>query len=349
METLVGEYREQLNGVRLSILQDLVEYRTMTTEQIRNRHFGGRGNHVNNVLVELRKKKYLKSTLLEGSRQGRKGYSCHRITEKGITALLDSGIEVTKSMNDLYLRTAQLRYVLMANDIMMNLKRNGWQTQDSRQTKNEYNLDARDNILGRLEDPDGKRYGFYVLETNSNVRTIGKIQSEIKKNSMKLPNYIIFSKGQASYEKFVRFGEEVQLATGSDIKLISLKMGMNIFTEFPTQRKWAEALSAVFGFRIISTEVGENTTHQSFPILIEYKGEEMYLADMTFSDLSMASKINTYMDAGYRWEKKRLFITYMLADSFDMLSAESQSYHHSQDITQEDYARMVSYSNKEDG
>ncbi|RPF57033.1 replication-relaxation family protein [Aquisalibacillus elongatus] len=332
------DHFEKLDKKRLSILEDLVRYRALTTTQIKQRYFGGKGYHINNVLLGLRKKGYIKSRILKGSREGKKGYSYHRITNKGIELLLDHGKELNViDVKDLYLRPTQLKYVLVANDIMMMLSNYGWKANDSRDVKQKYKIDRRSNILGELESPDGKQFGFYVFEHNSDMRTIARIQSELKSNLGKIKNYLFFTKGQQSFEKFLQYGHKTNLATGNDLKLISLKMGVELLSKFPTEQSWVDKLAEIYGFKVLSMDIPDDEEHQSFPILIEYKGETMYLADMSYSDLSLTRKLNTYLNSGYRWEKRRVFVTYMMDKSIELIGEDARTITHEQQISIEDY------------
>ncbi|WP_284141800.1 MULTISPECIES: hypothetical protein [unclassified Virgibacillus] len=49
---------------------------------------------------------------------------------------------------------------------------------------------------------------------------------------------------------------------------------------------------------------------QSFPIIIDYQGEEMYLVDCTDLDVNKINDIELYTSTGssYRWEKRRILV-----------------------------------------
>ncbi|MGP4073740.1 hypothetical protein ACTWQB_14440 [Piscibacillus sp. B03] len=318
-----ADYFEAINKKRQKMLLDLVKFRAVTTDQFRKRYFDGKGNSVNNVLGELRKKGYIKTSLLKGTREGRKGHPYHRITKHGLKILLDHGYEVDEDVENLYLRPQQLKYVLTANDIMMELEPFGWTTLDSRGVKKKYNMDRRSNILGELQAPDGRTFGFYVLEQNADVRTIGRIQGEIKEYQNVINDFIIFAKGESSYDKFLFYGQENEVATGYNIKLISLKVGLELLSQFPFEKEYITWLSECFNFKY--KDQLEESERQSFKTLIEFEGEEMYLVDMTYSDLSVARSINNYNISGYRWEKRRLLVPYILDKSFNLIEKSAQS------------------------
>ncbi len=75
---------------------------------------------------------------------------------------------------------------------MVDLANTEWEMWGSRKVKSHYNLDSRMNIQG---SPDQKEYGLYVLDSNSLMKTIEKIQSEIRFSSgLGIHNYLIITK-----------------------------------------------------------------------------------------------------------------------------------------------------------
>src|SRR5699024_4908267 len=64
-------------------------------------------------------------------------------------------------------------------------------------------------IHGSLTNTCGEEYGFYVLETDTEVENLLKIIQEIstlsdrKEGEPRIPNFIIFAKGQDSIDHFI--------------------------------------------------------------------------------------------------------------------------------------------------
>ncbi|GEN46751.1 replication-relaxation family protein [Alkalibacillus haloalkaliphilus] len=342
MFDLVPDYYEKLDDKRIEIMDDLTRFRALTKEQIHRKHFDGKGYHVNNILSELRKKGYVKSDTLKGSRVGKRGYSYYKITDKGIDLLYAYGKEYLTEVKEPYLRNNQLKYILSANEVLLHLEEAGWQALDSRAVKSKYELDRRDNILGELVTPNEENYGIYILEQNSDIRTIGRIQSEIVANSNNISNYMIFVKGEQSYNKFIDSGVRTQLHTAYKVKLIPYKVGVQIMSAFPNEEEWVKTLGEKFNFDVLTTKRQENgSTSQSFPYLIRHNGQEKYLVDMSFSDLSLSHKVNAYVESEYRWEKRPLFITYMMEQSIYMIGNKAQQITEKQQISIEDYSNII--------
>ncbi|WP_411954760.1 hypothetical protein ACKXGF_02765 [Alkalibacillus sp. S2W] len=338
---MVVDYHDKLDKRRLAILCDLVKFRALTTNQIRDKYFGGKGNNVNNVLSRLRKSGYIKTGSVKGSREGKKGYPYHTITESGIEILFANGKEFEYEPRKPHFQEFQVRYIVQTNDILLYLEEEGWQSLNSRDVKFKYNLDKRSNILGELTSPDKENYAVYVFERNTDVRTIGRIQSEIVTQASSIPNAIIFTKGKNSFNKFVELGLKKGLHTGGKVKLIPSHLGVPIFSAFPKELDWVRELGKHINFEVVSTEKEGGSAKQSFPYLIRHNGEEKYFVDMSFTDLSQLHKLEAYARSNYRWEKKRVLVSYMLGNSIDLMSKQVSSITDTEQLSYDSFLEMV--------
>lgn len=309
----VLDYQIKLSDRENAILNDLYEYRVMTTEQIKKIHFDNKGYYVNKVLMNMRKRKLIKSSILKNSRKGKKGFSYHRLTETGLEYLSRYDMSV-EGQSSLYARPKQVAYLLMVSDLVAELTNTDWEIWDSRKVKKEYNLDKRMNIQGMAITPDKKKYGLYILAENSSVQTIGKIQSEIEANAILLHDYLIIGKGKNSFVEFTNKAVE-PLTTNENAKPTSLNTGYAIkvypYTPFITKAKafrteneWIKKLCNYYGYKIKSMDFIEN--RQSFPIIIEHNGKEWYFVDLTDSDLKKYRDIEVYAKSfsSQSWEKR---------------------------------------------
>ena len=299
------KYYEQLNDRKINILEDLYNYRAMTTDQIKRIYFPNSKFYVNKVLYQLRKSKYIASNTLKGSRKNKKGITYHRLTETGVKCLLRHGVNVEGQVQNMYVKPSQLHYLLLANDVMIELRKEGWEMWDSRRVKKKYNLDDRMNILGVLISPKGEQYGFYVVEDGIYSNTLGKIQSEIKVNHSIINNYIVFARGQNAYNEFVKraMDEEKPLNTGHKLKILPFTTGLKFLGKYPDKTEWIKQMADHFGFEIASMEKTEK--RQTFDTIIKYKGKEMYLVDLTDTNITTIHAINSYNERAYDWENRR--------------------------------------------
>lgn len=308
------DYLIKVNEREHAILNDLYDYRVMTTEQIKKLHFNNRGYYVNKVLMKMRKKGLIKTSTLKGSRKGRKGFSYHRMTETGLSRLQRSD-KFVEGQSSLYVKPRQVPYLLMLVDLLAELRETGWEVWDSRRVKDEYNLDPRMNIQGLVISPENKRYGLYILPENTTPQTLGKIHSEIALNVNNLLNdYLILSNGQLTFYEFVdraidppilSNGKKPKpLNTGHSIKVYPFKMFTIKANAFQSEKEWIEKLCSHYGFKLLS--MNKNETRQSFPIIVEYKGKEWYLVDLTDSDIQKYHDIEIYSksNSNRRWEQR---------------------------------------------
>ncbi|KAA9019022.1 replication-relaxation family protein [Niallia endozanthoxylica] len=306
------------------VLKDLYNYRSLTTEQIKRKYFSDSKYYVDRALYRLRSRKIITSSVFKGSRgKGKKGHTVHRLTETGLECLTRHGMSVeVQQPVQLYVRPTQIHYLTMANDVMVDLTLAGWEVWDSRKVKREYNLDRQMNIAGLLINPEGKRFGYYVLDSAATIQLLGKIQAEIKDNYPRIKNFIIFTKGQRSYEQFMEYSfnppnkrvanrliEQKPIYTGYDLKVVSSRTGRRLLQKYPSKSEWIHALSNHLGFEVINETIQEDETRQSFPTVVKYKDEEMYFVDLLDSDITQIRHIQNYSNQSYQWEKRKLLVT----------------------------------------
>jgi hypothetical protein len=327
----LNTYFYRLNERDLSILQDLYNFRALTTEQIKRKYFPDSEHYVNKILYKLRKENFIISSTLRGSRDKRKGVSYHRLTETGLECLARHGVSVEGYSQNLYLKPSQLHYVLSANDIMTDLTQSGWEALDSRGIKKRFNLDDRMNIHGLLIEPEGKHYGYYVLEEGITRANLGKMVAEIRDSYAVVENFIIFTKGSRSYNQFINFAlnpplkrienhyiPQQPLYTGYDLKIVNFAIGRQLYKAYPTSKQWLKALASYYKFEIISEQKTEN--RQSFDTIIRYKGEEMYFVDLTDTDLTKIRAIKSYTQHHYNEENKRkILVANFLKSQWDLI------------------------------
>lgn len=310
-------YESHLTDKEQAILADLFKYRVLTTDMIRNRHFDGKGRYVENVLMKLRKEGYIRTSTLKRSRKGRKGYSVHQLTETGRECLArhDKSVE-GQSSRSIYVKDYQIPNLLLANEMLLTYEKMGWETWDSRKTKTIYNLDYRDNIQGLVISPKGKKYGLYALEINVAPNTIGRIQSEMRKNHKIIPNYMVIPKGSSSYNDFITYAvgndkegkdEQKRLLTSGELRIEPTKINIGKSSKYESQEIWIRKLCELYDLELKSLDKKEGE-RQSFPVIIEHKGEEKYLIDLTDSDTNKLNDIELYTgtNSGYRWEKRKV-------------------------------------------
>lgn len=313
----ITDFHIKVSDKEYEILDDLYTYRVMTTDQIKKKHFNNQGTYVNKVLWNMRNKNLIKTQVLNNSRKGKRGYSYHRLTETGLSCLgkHDNFVE---GQSSLYVKPKQVPYLLMVSELVSELANTEWEIWDSRKVKKEYNLDSRMNIQGLALSPERKRYGLYILQGNTLLQTIGKIQSEIKMNANNLlHDYLVISMGRQSLLNFIdraidpNIGNNEnknELYTGHSIKVYPYVPFVQKAKTFQTEKEWIETLCNYYGFGIKSMEIKE--TRQSFPIIVEYQEKEWYLVDLTDSDLKKYRDIEVYSksNSSQRWEQRNIIV-----------------------------------------
>lgn len=312
-------YETHLSEKEKAILMDLLKYRVMTTEMIEKRYFPKKSNYINVLLHRMRKNGFIKSSILKKSRKGRKGYAYHMITETGKECLIRHDLSVEGLGKTIYVHEYQVANLLLANEALLEYESMGWQVWDSRKVKTTYNLDYRSNIQGLLISPKGKEYGLYTLETRVTENVVGKIQQEISRNKEQIKNYMILAKGADSYKLFIEYGikeneqnNKKALTTLGELIIEPFNINFVKRKTFRDEKEWIYRVCKKLNIKIKSMEMKE--TRQSFPVIVEYAGEEMYLVDVTDSDLNKYRDIQLYNKSisNRSWEKGRRLLVITL-------------------------------------
>lgn len=316
-------YVKRVTERDVALLSDLYRYRLLTTDQIRRRHFPGSRSYVDQKLHAMRNSRMISSFTLRGSRsrEGKKGITCHRITDTGITCLRRQGIAVEGKAYRLKVSAYTIPYVLAANDLMVELTPHGWRFQDSRSVKRQFNLNQGDYIHGMLTDPEGKGYGLYILEEGTLPQNLGKIISEIRDAKHPgLQNFLLFAKGADSYYSFINRAcfpekrspsdpEPQPLVVAGELKVVPFKLGKALYKEFPTTGKWLGAAARQLGARILPAQtVGADGGRASFGTVIEHEGKEKYMVSLFDSDLMMMERLRRYNREKYEQEGRRVAV-----------------------------------------
>jgi len=315
------------NARDVNILYDLYRYRAMTTEQIKKRYFANSKSYVNQKLHAMRNS-HLITTFSVPRGDGKKGIACHRLTDTGITCLKEQGVSVRHKAKDLLVTPGAIHYLLAANDIMIELSSYGWEMRDSRETKEIYNLNRGDIIHGTLISPEGKEYGIYVLMADTMQYNIAKIIQEIRSTSMGevgLTNFIIFTKGAASFSHFIEratapkvnpanpFDDAQPLIVGGSLCVLPYRFGI----------EYLKALTIDNGLVKLFAKYGQITSVQNktpFKWLIRRDGEEKYLVNLLDTDLMMIHDLKRYLTHQYQEDGHRVLImTHMRNEHEDLL------------------------------
>lgn len=316
----------QLSLRDLQILYDLYQYRVLTTEQIKKRYFANSKSYVNQKLHAMRNS-HLITTFPVSRGNGKRGMACHRLTDTGIACLKEQGMPVKYRASDLQVTPGAIPYLLAANDIMIELTPYGWTMRDSRETKALYNLNRGDIIHGTLISPDGTEYGLYVLMAGTFEHNMAKIIQEIRATSMGeagLTNFMIFTKGAASFSHFIEratepkvnpakpFEDAQPLIVGGALCVLPYRFGI----------QYLKAISIDNDLVKFFTRYGSVTPIQNrtpFKWLIRHNGDEKYLVNLLDTDLMKIHDLKRYLTHQYQEDGHRVLIMTHMRDKHEEL------------------------------
>lgn len=315
----------------LEILFGLYEYRVFTIDQIRRRYEMTKGYaykkmrllEQSNYVLSIPIRSHVKLTNTNSNHQGK----YYRIATDGLRLLREHGYieQKTLRLRGLEVSRGFLPYVLLSNDIMIDLEKKGWEYQDSRAAKRMNRLEMgrinnSDLIQGTLrhkEKPENL-YGMYILLPQSDETleeaTMHKVIREIK-NYKQINNFIIFSRNQSLYNRmfttmdttkgFSSRNYSIQQYPYNFGKLYLGKFRDNEDSIISYVEDYTEGLVS-FKRRLELDEI--NSSYSMLRTIIEYDGKEMYLVNLLDSDLVKINQIRQYRKEDYEREGREVLV-----------------------------------------
>ncbi|WP_040980423.1 MULTISPECIES: replication-relaxation family protein [Oceanobacillus] len=312
----------------IEILKGLYELRVMSTDQIRKR-YNLTEWYAYKKIARLRNTGWIITEPISGYKNKQRSQGVyHRISEIGISCLRKQGITIVRKAHHQLPTKRHLPYVLLTNDLIIDLEPFDWTFKDSRTLKNEYQLNRGDSLQAMLRDPDGKEFLIYMLRESVTEPTLVKIQKEIESYSAINPmdkqrltnNYMIFVQGQHSYQQVVdRFSHyKDAMLTSRHLKLFPLSFAKKYLRAFYNNAKFID---------FIKQKEIVDVTEERLPLVRkQYKGlsnivlheeEEKYLVNLLDSDLVSIYNINQYRKEQYQLDGRKV-----LAITTNSLAAE---------------------------
>ncbi|WP_193065421.1 replication-relaxation family protein [Oceanobacillus oncorhynchi] len=303
----------------IEILEGLCELRVMSTDQIRRR-YNLTKRYVYRKIGRLRNSGWIITEPISGylKKQKRQG-SYHRISEIGISCLRKRGFEMERKAHHQLPTKRHLPYVLLTNDLIIDLEPFDWTFKDSRTVKNEYQLNRGDSLQAMLRDPDGKEYIIYMLREGVTEPTLVKIQKEIELYSSISPkdgerltnNYMIFVQGHKSYQQVVErfFQHKDALLSSNHIKLFPLLFAKNYLRYLYNKERIIK-----FIIKQGITDVSKKSLpllrkeYKGLNTIVEHEGEEKYLINLLDSDLVTCYQVMKYRKEQYNLDGRKILV-----------------------------------------
>ncbi|WP_170070412.1 replication-relaxation family protein [Planifilum fimeticola] len=270
----------------MAILQDLYRYRILTTDQLRRRYFSNSKSYVYQKVHAMKK-----SGLIISIHREFGGTAYYRLTDAGISFLKKQGIPVTKGTKDLYVSPRLLPYLVMSNDIMVELSPYGWEMQDSRETKARYRgLNRSGNIQGTLISPDGTEYGFFVLMESTRDQNMLKMIKEIETSG--ITNFLIFAKGRDSIWHFIERSREKKLVTNGALCVMDYAFGVEYLKSRLSDKRH---FKRIFQDEQAPVHWLAPSDRTRFECIARYRDEEVYLVNLLDTDLMKVEAVHHYL------------------------------------------------------
>lgn len=296
----------------------LYKYRALSTSQVRKiMDYGDK--YVYKKLNKLRKEGYIISQNIRGnyilgqSRQGK----YHRLSQKGLNYLKQHGLITEQTANDLRVRDNRLPYLLVGNELSIDLEESGWIFKDSREIKKLDSVNRGDVLHGTLTNPNSdKEYLIYVLLQSVQPEMLKQIKNEI--NRIPITNALVITRGVQSFKTTIStFNEKDNpLIKGGSIKVLPFQFAkyyLKISTDHIPNH---EAFLQELGIKPLNDFSNKNVfeTNINFDYLVNFKNEEMYYVDLLDNDLMKLRMLKEYRHERYKRDGRRVLVLTSNAD-----------------------------------
>ncbi|KRG13890.1 hypothetical protein ACA30_13200 [Virgibacillus soli] len=306
------ESEMRLCKLDVGILQALYDYRAMSTDQI-SRMFGMTTGYTYKKLHLLRRRKLVVSQPIRGyvPRQRSQG-KYHRISETGITCLKKHGMIVERQAYQLKVDKYHLPFVLLTNDLLVDLEPYGWVLSDSRETKTRFNLNRSDNIQGMLLNRHTlNEYGVYILSRNSSAKNLQKAIREIG-DYEQIADYLVFTNGRESFETIVKglLAEDDGSVVGKrkSIKVLPHGFGRKYLRHFDDETKVLEYAIMELGVGFKEELQGEAVKQDGLATVVWHEGKEKYFVNLLDTDLKKVFNMRQYRKEKYMQDGRHLLV-----------------------------------------
>ncbi len=306
------EGSKRLCKLDTEILTGLYEYRALTTEQIA-RKFGISMPYTYKKLYMMRKKKLLHSEPISGylNKQRSQG-KYHRISETGISCLKKQGMFVERQAYQLKIDKYHLPYVLMTNDLLVDLEPHGWELSDSRDTKARFRLNRSDNIQGMLLNTHTRNeYGIYILNANMGPKNLQKTIREVGDYDQ-INDFLLFTSGSQTFETIVKAlleGDDGKVvAKRHSIKVLPHVFGRKYLSHFDDEDKVLRFAVSELGVSFKERLKGPSICHDGLDTIVWHEGEEKYFVNLLDTDLKKIHHMLRYRKESYREDGRKLLV-----------------------------------------
>lgn len=269
-----------------------------------------------------------------------------RISVPGIKILQEKGLPISHLAHHLKVNHIRVPYLLMTNDLFVDLARYGWSLVDSRDTKKRFQLNRKDGIQGLLKHEVTKiEYGIYVFLKGSTYKTIEGAIQEIHKYSY-ISDFMLFTRGSETFNKLAsRLLENDNgntVAKKSSIKLFPHTFGRQYLRHFWDEEQVLSYVERTYGIRRIEQMDRSEAAWDGMTTIVEYMDEEMYFINLMDSDLKKIFEIRQYRQEKYEKDGRKVLVLSQIPNHKEWLS----EVHHVEYLTV-DHRALASYMAEE--
>lgn len=306
MRTLTEERnakRERIDDMQL--LRDLYMYRGLSAQQLRVLYFQGSEGYLYVKMYRLKKKGWVRSKPVVW--HGKKVEVVYLVTNEGIALLDEQGlIDRVRRSDHNEPDWKRIDDVLDQNELYVQLRDlKGVEIYDKRTWKERHQVTNTSYVCGGIRYL-GNEYHVYMLNENTQQRTLERIQREIISEEL-LNRYIFFFKDKVTLD---RYNDMIKEEKGKlSLQLLSysylpLRLGFLIsspyYLPYLLQKRLSEPIRSLHG--------EQDTTNVFADYEITYQGEPYFVADMLMNDHIILEQVKGYQGSGFKRHGKKVFI-----------------------------------------
>lgn len=293
----------------VDLLFSLYKYRALTVQQLAKRH-----NYSVSHMYKKMRRLYLEGFVLKESirgltkGKGRQG-DFYRLGSRGLRVLKEIGYDINREYEASDLRVSEFRlpFLLITNDLALEMESHGWGFMDSRLVKSNFNLNRSDNLHGALIEPKSETYyPFYVFNKEISPKTMGKIRSEI--GTYNFSNLLLLTRSKESFmqmtSEFINSSDIVKYFT---FKVMPFGYGKHYLLKYVNESNLYHFLKDKYGFDV--AKINHNVSYETgLERIVKHNGEEKYLVNLLDNDLKKIYQIKSYRKENYEMDGRRVLV-----------------------------------------
>lgn len=304
----MNKTKEGLPERDIKILKDLYDFRILKIDQIVIRT-GYKKDTIYKYIRSLFKSGFVTKSRIKGYTEDSKLRGDYfRITNKGISTLRNNGYEdLHYAAEDLKVSDVRAPIEILFTDLHYDLSKKGWKVLGNRKAKERYGINRVDNLTGVFSSPVFNiEYPFYIFQFyhDMSAKYVGKIISEINKYSFS--NIVLFTTTRDMFEKVTNtMLDRADIFTYKTFRILPLQYGLKYLSNYAEGDMLFNYIDDKCSILRLDREA-DVRYEAEFDDIVDYNGEEYYLANLTDFNLANLYRAKRYTKEKYEKDGRKI-------------------------------------------